>query len=262
MAFLQLTAIVVFASEVKAPGQAGTKPGIEATEDMIKIPAGKFIRGIDEDDPIGLVWASPRTKLHIDAYYIDKFEVTNAEYKKFVDSTGRRVPYDKQYDTLYNWKNGTYHKNFDDHPVVLVDFGDATEYCKWINKRLPTEAEWEKAARGIDGRHWPWGNEINVFNANSRDFDVRMTMPVGSFQEGASPFGVMDMAGNVFEWTSGRYKGYPGTKRKHPDYGKDLKVVRSGAWTSRLIPYAYTMSRTAQPPDYKHRSIGFRCASQ
>ncbi len=240
------------AAETKTP--AGDKA------DMAYIPAGEFIRGMAEDDPLGFVWATPRGKVKLPAYHIDRHEVTNKEYKRFVDATGHRAPHDNVYDTMYNWREGGYRKNLDDHPVVLVDWNDATAYCGWLGKRLPTEAEWEKAARGTDGRYWPWGNGFDKFKANTRDFGVEMTMPVGSFPEGASPYGVMDMAGNVFEWTDSWYKAYPGSKRVHPDYGERYRVTRGGAWTSRADPYAYTMGRTAQPADYRHRSLGFRCA--
>lgn len=243
---------VVIAEKMKTP--VGDEAG------MVYIPAGEFIRGQAEGDPLGFVWATPRSKVSLTAYYIDRHEVTNAEYKRFVDATGRSVPYDEKYGTFYNWEEGKYLRNFDDHPVVLVDWNDAAAYCKWVGKRLPTEAEWEKAARGTDGRLWPWGNEFDRFKANTRDFGVEMTMPAGSFLDGASPYGVMDMAGSVFEWVEDWYMAYPGSKRIHPDYGERYKVTRGGAWTSRADPYAYTMSRTAQPPDYKHRSIGFRCA--
>lgn len=233
---------------------------VVAEDGMVLIPAGEFIRGIDEDDPLGFVWASPKTDLYLPDFYIDKYEVTNSEYKGFVEATGHRVPFDDRYDTIYDWIDGKYTENLDDHPVTLVDWDDATAYCQWAGKRLPTEAEWEKAARGTDGRLWPWGNEYDRFKANTIEFNVKMTMPVGTFPEGASPYGLMDMAGNLFEWTGDWYKGYPGTKREHPDYGELYRVTRGGTWTSPADPYGYTMTRTAQPMDYKHRSLGFRCA--
>lgn len=233
-----------------------------ASNNMVYIPAGEFIMGMKDGDPLGLIWATPERKVYLPAYYMDKYEVTNREYKRFIDATGRSAPFDEEHiNTLYNWKDGKYRENFDDHPVSLVDWHDADAYCRWAGKRLPTEEEWEKAARGADGRLWPWGNEFDRFKANTRDFGVLITMPVGSFPEGASPYGVMDMAGNVFEWTGSWYKAYPGSKHRHPDYGETYRVTRGGAWTSRANPYGYTMSRTAQPLDYRHRSTGFRCAA-
>jgi len=247
-----------------APLSAAQKPDADNKKEELLIPAGKFIMGIKDDDPLGLVWATPQRKVYLPAFYIDKHEVTNREYKRFIDSTGRNAPFDEHSDTIYNiynWKGGKYKENLDDHPVVNVDWHDADAYCRWAGKRLPAEEEWEKAARGDDGRYWPWGNEFDKTRANTMDFGVEMTMPVGSFSEGASPYGVMDMTGSVFEWTSSWYKAYPGSKRKHPEYGEVYKVTRGSAWTTDADPYGFTMSRTAQPLDYKHRSTGFRCAN-
>ncbi len=256
--YVVLAAVVFLAAGTSFADETG-KTALDAEDGMVLIPAGEFIRGVDEDDPMGFIWGSPQSKVFLPDYYIDKHEVTNRDYKIFVEATEHRVPFDDQYDTIYDWIDGAYTENFDDHPVVLVDWHDATAYCSWAGKRLPTEAEWEKAARGTDGRLWPWGNAYDRFKANTVDFNVKMTLPVGTFPEGASPYGVMDMAGSVFEWTSVWYKGYPGTKLQHKDYGELYKVVRSGAWTAPADPYAYTMLRTAQPIDYKHRSLGFRC---
>jgi len=243
------------------PLNAGEPPVTKAGGgEMVLIPKGEFIMGMKDGDPIGLVWATPLRKVFLPSFYMDKYEVTNREYKRFVDATGRKAPFDAVHNTMYNWKDGKYRENLDDHPVVLVEWYDADAYCKWAGKRLPTEAEWEKAARGTDGRLWPWGNVFDRFKANTRDFGVRMTMPVGSFPEDASPYGVMDMAGNVFEWTASWYEGYPESKYKHPLYGMTYRVTRGGSWLSLADPDAYTMSRTAQLPDYIHRSVGFRCA--
>ena len=236
------------------------------TVDMVLIQAGEFLMGMKDGDPLGLVWTTPQRAVNLPAYYIDKYEVTNKDYKRFVDGTGHRAPYSKKHATIYNWKNGKYTENLDDHPVVLVDWRDADAYCKWAGKKLPTEAEWEKAARGTDGRLWPWGNEYElkypdmVTKANTHVFRVLMTMPVGSFPNGASPYGVMDMAGNVFEWTSSWYKGYPGTKNKHPFYGETMKVSRGGGFMTPAYPYSLTFSRSARSPESKHRTTGFRCA--
>jgi len=227
---------------------------------MVLIPAGEFIMGLDQDDPKGLVWASPKRNVFISDFYIDKYEVTNREYKRFVDGTDHRVPFDDRYDTIYDWKDGIYKNNFKDHPVSLVDWYDANAYCKWVGKRLPTEAEWEKAARGTDGRDWPWKGGFDRFKANTADFKLQMTLPVGSFPEGASHYGVMDMTGNLFEWVDDWFKGYLGIKLESRRFGETFKVTRGSAWTSFADPYGYTFSRTAQIPSHKHRSIGFRCA--
>ena len=229
-------------------------------EDMILISEGKFLMGMKDGDSLGLVWATPQRNIDIPVFYIDKYEVTNEKYKAFADATGRNLPFQKKYDTIYNWKKGRYSDNLGNHPVVLVDWYDAEAYCRWLKKRLPSEAEWEKAARGTDGRKWPWGSKFNKFSSNTIEFGLEMTMPVGIFPGGASPYGVMDMAGNVSEWTSGWYRGYSGTKYQRPDYGKKYKVARGGAWSSPANPYALPFSRSPHVQTYKHRTLGFRCA--
>ncbi len=250
-------------------GLQAAEPTVRESEkgDMVLIPAGEFLMGMKDGDPLGLVWTTPQRKVNLPGYYIDKFTVTNKEYKKFVDATGHRAPHDKKHGTIYSWKDNMYTENLDDHPVVLVNWFDAEAYCKWAGKKLPTEAEWEKAARGTDGRLWPWGNEYEriefpgiVTMANTYSFRALITMPVGSFPEGASPYGVMDMAGNVFEWTSSWFKGYPGSKWEHPLYGEKYKVSRGGGFMSPADPFSLTISRSSLKPEHKHRTTGFRCA--
>lgn len=253
------TFFFIFQIQVEAQKKTGPLENSVAAGEMALVPAGEFIMGMKEGDPLGLVWTTPQRKVYLPGYYIDKYGVTNRNYKKFLDATEQKAPFDENYDTIYNWKDGNYRKNLDNHPVSLVNWHDADAYCRWAGKKLPTEAEREKAARGTDGRLWPWGSKFSRFKTNTKDFHILMTMPVGSFPEGASPYGVMDMAGSLFEWTQDWYKGYPGAKLKHSDYGEKYKVTRGGAWTSYAEPYAFTITRTAQPPEYKHRSIGFRC---
>ena len=260
--FLVLLVILFPFSVLDGALQAG-EPEESEIEKMVLIPAGEFLMGLKHGNPLGLVMTTPQRKVNLPAYYIDKYQVTNKKYKKFVDATGHRAPFSKRHEAIYNWKNGIYTENLENHPVVLVSWYDADTYCKWAGKRLPTEAEWEKAARGTDGRLWPWGNEsgkagVDV-KANTYTFRALMTMPVGSFPEGASPYGVMDMAGNVFEWTSSWFKGYPGTKYSHPLYGEKMKVMRGGAFMVPRKPAAYTVSRHLQRPDDIHRTNGFRC---
>jgi formylglycine-generating enzyme required for sulfatase activity len=155
----------------------------------------------------------PPHKVYLDAFYISRCPVTNAEYKKFVDATGRDVPFAKEdWAKPYNWdkKTRNYPNDKANHPVVLVSWYDAVEYCIWAGVRLPTEAEWEKAARGTDGRTYPWGNGWDQNLCNNRTSPYEDTVPVGSYPRGASPYGVMDMAGNAWEWTDDWYKSYPG----------------------------------------------------
>jgi iron(II)-dependent oxidoreductase len=229
--------------------------------EMILIPAGEFIMGSPEGE--GDDDEHPQHTVFLDAFYIDKYEVTNAQYKQFIDATGREAP--KYWDD----------ENFNqpDQPVVGVvgvDWYDAVAYAKWAGKRLPTEAEWEKAARGTDGRKYPWGNEWDNQKCNSgADGDgYEYTAPVGSFPDGASPYGVMDMVGNVCEWVadwydSNYYSRSPQQNPKGPDYGEESAfggVLRGGSWT---IPDAtalrcadrYWLSRGIWNLDW-----GFRCA--
>ncbi len=235
-------------------------------EGMILIPKGEFLMGSNEVDKEAkaLQYGSskpwyvnerPMRKVFLDDFYIDKVEVTNRKYKEFVDATGHRPP--------ANWKNGTYPPGLGDHPVTFVSWSDAKEYCEWLGKRLPTEAEWEKAARGTEGLRFPWGNEYDPKKLNAMG-DYGGTTPVGMFPEGASPYGVLDMAGNVQEWTADWYKPYPGNDFKDEDYGEKFKVVRGGGWGGighySLSVYLRTSYRNIAPPNGRYNDVGFRCA--
>lgn len=175
---------------------------VEVPEGMVYVPAGAFIMGSDpEVDPMtDALDELPQHKVFLDAYFIDKHEVSNADYTKFVEATGHR-------NSIF-WDNPKF--NHPDQPVVGVTWGDAAAYAEWVGKRLPTEAEWEKAARGTDGRIWPWGNVFDPTKCNFDDegkFDghldgFAMAAPVESFEQGASPYGVLNMVGNVAEWVA------------------------------------------------------------
>jgi formylglycine-generating enzyme required for sulfatase activity len=133
---------------------------------------------------------APQRAVYLPDFQISKYPVTNAQYKAFVDATGRGAPWD-------------YPKDKADHPVTRVNLRAAWAFCHWAGCRLPTEVEWEKAARGTDGREYPWGNEWREGCCNSREANVLGTTPVGYYEAGASPYGVYDMAGNAWEWTDG-----------------------------------------------------------
>jgi formylglycine-generating enzyme required for sulfatase activity len=242
------------------------RPGSGSTaEGMTLIPAGEFLMGTDSE----FKNERPRRKVFLDAFYIDRNEVTNAEYKKFVDATGRRVPEMKAFwAEPINWRNGTYPRGRGDHPVVLVNWHDADAYAKWAGKRLPTEAEWEKAARGTDGRKWPWGNDWDRKKCNTAESFFRSSQPVSSFPEDKGPFGNLNMAGNVTEWTSDWYSEiyYSKGDNKNPrgpskaEAKGNRKVARGGAWDSSISSYARTGCRHDFPPNTKNASLGFRCA--
>ncbi|MDZ4262475.1 MAG: SUMF1/EgtB/PvdO family nonheme iron enzyme [Pseudomonadota bacterium] len=225
---------------------------------MVHIPAGKFIRGTDYRLPD----EGPRHEVTLPGYYIDKYEVTNLQYKKFIDATKRRSP--------DHFVNRTFPEGKADHPVTFVSWFDAKEYCEWTGKRLPDDKEWEKAARGGDGRVFPWGSEFSIDKANT---PVRWaalnlkgdTTPVGAFEGGKSPYGLYDMTGNVWEWTSSWYEPYPGNKRITENYGEKYKVLKGGSWWDcsfyKCGISAPVFNRSFFHPRTKNESFGFRCAS-
>ncbi|MDA8415947.1 MAG: formylglycine-generating enzyme family protein [Betaproteobacteria bacterium] len=172
----------------------------EELSTMVTIPAGPFMMGSDLDraDPAD----KPRHQVNLPAYAIDKYPVTNAQYARFVAATGHRPP--------SNWKNGKFPAALVLHPVTLVTWYDAQAYAKWAHKRLPSEAEYEKAGRGTDERRWPWGNTMDPKKLNTY-YTVNSTTPVNAYPQGASVYGVFDLSGNVDEWTSSDFLPYPGS---------------------------------------------------
>ena len=224
---------------------------------MVLIPEGEFIMGSD----IRLPDEGPQHAVNLKSYYIDVYEVTNLQYQKFNNETKRRSP--------THFRNRTFPRGKADHPVTYVSWEDADAYCKWAGKRLPTDQEWEKAARGIDGRIFPWGNEFDATKANTplrwqRIGSFGDTTPVGSFKEGVSPYGVYDMSGNVWEWTASWYKAYPNNKVPSESYGERYKTLKGGSWfdcsfyncgiSAPVFNRAFFTKRT------KNDSFGFRCA--
>lgn len=224
---------------------------------MIVIPAGPFKMGtnMEQADPQN----SPEHVVDLPSYKIDKYLVTNAQYARFVAATGYRAP--------LSWKDGKIPKGFELHPVTMVTWADANAYAKWAGKRLPTEEEWEKAARGTDGRRWPWGDKMDPSRLNTY-YTVGNTTPVTKYTEGASPYGLMDMAGNVSEWTSSDFLPYQGTKASLDlfDVGGGsrtrnikFKVLRGGTW--RSDPFStQSFQRNFSLPNYASDFYGFRCA--
>ncbi len=216
---------------------------------MILIPAGEFTMGSEygEEDEV------PVHQVHLDAFYIDKYEVTNAKYRQFLKTTNHRKP--------YGWEDKNF--NRDNQPVVGVSWEDAIVYCEWAAKRLPTEAEWEKAARGEDELMFPWGPNWHKQNANSADAGKKKTVSVGSHPQGISPYGVHDMAGNVWEgcadwYVSNYYLISPKSNPPGP-VTSNARVIRGGGWFDSPAQLR-TSNRYYSHPMVRYNSIGFRCA--
>jgi len=216
---------------------------------MIAIPAGEFIMGSDIEDE------RPPHLVFVEAYEIDEFEVTNQEFERFAWETGYVTDAEKVGDTSWRY----WAEDKPNHPVVKVSRNDAKAYCEWTGKRLPTEAEWEKAARGTDERIYPWGNQWDADKANTKEAGNRGTTPVGSFPDGASPYVVMDMAGNVAEWTADWYNAYPGSDYYSPYFGEKYRVIRGGGWFSDK-ELVRTTERSAGSETLANDDVGFRCA--
>ncbi len=240
-------------------------------ETTVEIPAGKFLMGTDS--PQSNEQNQPQHSIYLPAYKIDKYPVTNAQYARFVAATGHRPP--------STWINGKIPSGKELHPVTLVSWYDANSYAQWAGRRLPSEAEWEKAARGIDGRRWPWGNTMEPGRLNTY-YNVGSTTPVTAYPQGASAYEVMDMAGNVSEWTADEFLPYIGTsapqdlfKAKAGIVGsaadRSLKVLdlittdaryksmRGGSWKSDPFSTA-TYHRNYSLPNYASDFYGFRTA--
>ena len=231
-------------------------------KDMVFIRGGTFLMGSDDGSPNH----QPEHQVHVEDFYVDRWPVTNAEYKKFVDATRHPVPnYDVSWcDTQdYNWdpKTRMYPHGKADHPVVLVTWEDVMAYAAWARKRLLTEAEWERAARGTDGRRYPWGNEFVSGRCNCKEVGLEGTSAIGQFSpDGDTPEGLVDMLGNVWEWTNSLFRAYP----YDPDDGREsrqargFRVLRGASWKNDAN-VVHSLSRL--DGDFQFfNNVGFRCA--
>ena len=300
---------------------------IAHAEDMLLIPEGEFIMGSGErDGRLGIDYGVdeiPQRKVFVKDFYIDKYEVTNAEYREylnylvqnrvrlpFYEDIGIPIPEDWRYpektedEKMGRWEDEkklsisitsqplnlstsqllSYKEGMENHPVSDVDWYMASGYCQWKGKRLPTEEEWEKAARGTDGRKYPWGNEDNKGYANTRgqkteDEKMRRyedeknlsTSAVGSFQGDVSPYGMNDMGGNVAEWTSSLYRPYTGSPvAEREAFKREFYVVRGGSYLINAHESARASARYYMLPTRMPRAadawhgdgmVGFRCAT-
>jgi ribose transport system permease protein len=240
-------------TDVEAEAEATESPTpIPVTDIMVEVPAGPFTMGSDT----GAEDEAPAHQVDLSAFEIDVFELSNADFAQFVEATGYQTDAEKEGRTR-NWRDAAEGK--DNHPVVFVSWNDAVAYCQWIGKRLPTEAEWEKAARGTEGRTYPWGEEWAPSFANVKETGLRGTAAVGSFGSGASPYGVEDMAGNVWEWVADWYQAYPDSDYQSDYFGQRFRVLRGGAWFD-TADFVRTAVRNANTETAASDEIGFRCA--
>lgn len=244
-----------------AGGQASAVERVSRRDavEMIWIPSGPFWMGSAEGT--GRDDERPQSEVHVNGFHIDAVEVTNTRYLAYVHATQRKEPPNPYSDIPLSEE-----KDIGDLPVVQVTWYDAVDYCLWAGKRLPTEAEWEKAARGTDARIFPWGNGQRLQNAVNfaRNWEDRNTLwPVGSQPQNASPYGVLDMAGNAREWVSDWYDpDYYGLGENRNPQGPGkgvLKVIRGGSWHS-FVADIRTMARGKGGFALKTDGIGFRCA--
>ncbi len=284
-------------------------------EEMVLVPEGKFLMGSTEDDVKKLleldsnVEASrfdvevPQREVYLSAYLIDKCPVTNADYKKFIESGGYKQrdcwskvgwDYISQIKPLDSGNLDSTMGGEDDCPVTNISWYEAEAFAKYVGKRLPTEAEWEKAARGTDGKVYPWGNEFDKAKLNCSEARIEKTTPVVKYVQGRSEYGCFDMAGNVWEWTADWFDSQyyrsapdrdpqgPGKAEDDPFFGRpedvgtsiyefeppeeggdtlsDCRVLRGGSWSGGGVVHIRCANRDYDEPDYRNETIGFRCA--
>ncbi len=197
-------------------------------KEMVRVPAGEFLYG------------GNKKKINLPEFWIDKEPVTNAEYARFVAA--------KEYLPPAHWRGLQPPKDLIDHPVVNVSWNEAVAYATWAGKRLPTEQEWEKAARGTDGCLYPWGDQEPTDKHCNFGENVESTTPVGKYSpQGDSPYGCVDLAGNVWEWTDS-------------DFASSSKVLRGGSWAN-AVDYVRSTHRNASVPDFRSVDLGFRCVA-
>ncbi len=243
-------------TEAPAPGEVQVFGGVE----MVYVPDGKFWMGSDDGDALAYRDEKPRHEVFVKGFWIDRTPVTNAEYRRFVEARGHKKP--------GHWKREHIPQDKENHPVVNMSWRDAQAYCRWrsgeagADVRLPTEAEWEKAARGTDGRRYPWGDKFDPQKCNSGEGGPSGTTPVGHHSPaGDSPYGLADVAGNVWEWASSLYKSYPYDRE---DGREDLaavgrRVVRGGSWGHDQW-FVRAANRLDDGPFRADHYVGFRCA--
>jgi len=271
---VEATATITPARTDSAVTQVSPKDGMV----QVFVPEGNFLMGVTDekvtrlceklvnnpDCPSWFEDQKPQHTVWLDGFWIDRFEVTNTQYAKCVADSTCLKPYDKKPKSSEVYYGVEKYAN---SPVTYLDWDMAATYCKWAGRRLPTEAEWEKAARGTDARLYPWGNEApscKLANYLEKKYCYGYTSPVGSYPDGASPYGAMDMAGNVLEWTADRYgaayySNSPSRNPSGPESG-EARVLRSSAWDIFVWELSSTY-RTADNHGSRIYNYGVRCAA-
>ena len=218
--------------------------------EMVLVPKGPFIMGISQEELLQIftldqrqnpVFATeiPARTAYLEDYYIDRYPVTNYQYRKFVEETGHREP--------LLWNHSFWNQPM--QPVVFVGWDEARAYAKWAGKSLPTEAHWEKAGRGTDSRWWAWGHEFLPNRCNSREYGLEHTSEIGLFHEGMSPYGCYDMCGNVWEMCEGQWQG-------------DLLPMRGGCFLGSATFVRVTCRWTPEDTVNGAHWLGFRCVKE
>jgi formylglycine-generating enzyme required for sulfatase activity len=245
--------VLVAACQSPAPPAGATRTFGADDASLVYIPAGEFIMGSAEKDAAADPDEKPQHTVYVDAFWIDRTEVTNDMYRQCVRSGECSEPaHSRRYHSAA-------HAN---HPALGISWDQAVQYCAWAGRRLPTEAEWEKAARGTDGRLYPWGMEAPEASRLNFNHLVDDTAAVGNYPDGASPYGVLDMAGNVWEWVLDGYdeEYYAASPERNPGGGTSVnqRVLRGGSWSSEAHNVRLSNRFWAFPG--RNDTDGFRCA--
>jgi formylglycine-generating enzyme required for sulfatase activity len=247
-AVTMLLGMILAVARPASQAQAVTPPMSDRDPvDTVAVPAGDFLMG--SSDPDAHEDERPATPVFVAAFRIDRVEVTNARYRRCVEAGVCTPPV----------AAGGTDRSSGELPVSLVSWAQAAAYCRWVGKRLPTEAEWEKAARGTDGRRYPWGDAFRPDQANVGY--TSGSSPVGGHPESASPYGALDMAGNVWEWTSSLYRPYPydGNDGREDPGARGARVNRGGSWYYTAWYSRASYRATADQAYRRVADLGFRC---
>ncbi|MBC8286960.1 MAG: SUMF1/EgtB/PvdO family nonheme iron enzyme [Nitrospinae bacterium] len=239
-------------------------------KEMVLVPAGEFIMGTNMVDTEGthkkigavkplFLDQHPEQKLFLGSFYMDRYEVTNEEYQGFLKAT-------QFTDLPAHWVGGVFPEELASHPVTQVTWWEGWSYCMWAGKQLPTEAQWEKSARGPSGLPYPWGEEFVKGKSNLGIDGDRKTSLVTAYAEDVSPYGIYGLSGNVMEWTLDWYLPYPGNPNSKSRFGRELKVLRGNGFQKAghyfLPAFRYAFTRTEASPNDFFENVGFRCASE